>query len=318
MKINDRLAEAAFGAFFFGLLMCAVTQSGFSQGVKAPAGQVMTMNGYSLGQFPDFEKKWHLVTSRFRKDTGEMRLTYANDLAWKALQAKSADYPDGAVFAKIGMMTEEDPDFTSSAVPSGAKRYQLMVRNHKKHPETHGWGYAIFTPTGQATFKPEDQRIESLACNACHEMVPQRGYVFSQPMVLAVGQVSPHAVASEPSQISFTSVDTATLRDDVKKLVPAVFKQVRRVHGPFEKHVFVGTMGEIRHVLIKEAIRTNHPAALISDDTAMFSLTYIDTDKPACDAHGKKGASIISIFTTGPTDSKSPPTTRNEYCEALP
>lgn len=112
------------------------------------AGQT-SMNGYSLKQFPNFIKNFHFVTVRYRKDTSEMRLTYANDKAWGALLAGGTHYSDGAVFAKIGIMTKQDPAFTSSVVPSGGKRYQLMVMHHKKHAATDGWGYALFDMDGK-------------------------------------------------------------------------------------------------------------------------------------------------------------------------
>ncbi len=297
---------------FFGVLLV------FSAAKTAlPEEKADTMNGYSLAQFGSFEKEWHLVTSRYRKDTSEMRLTWANDIAWKALLEKSADYPDGAVFAKIGMMTEDDPDFTSSAVPSGVKRYQFMVRDRKKFPDTQGWGYAIFNGSGHNMSKPEDHDIDSRACSACHEMVPQRGYVFSQPMSLALNTAAP-ILSEATGNITFTTIDAVKLRADVQKHLPADTKQVRRVHGPFEKHVFVGTMGEIRPVLIKEAIRTRHPALLISDDSPLFSLSYINPDKTVCEDHGKKGVSVISLFTTGRPGSQLPPVARNEYCETAP
>ena len=36
-----------------------------------------SMNGILYEEFKDFPSKWEIVTIRFRKDTGEMRLTYA-------------------------------------------------------------------------------------------------------------------------------------------------------------------------------------------------------------------------------------------------
>lgn len=276
-----------------------------------------SMNGYTMAQFKDFEKTWHLVTSRFRRDTGEMRLTYANDIAWKALLEGSSDYPDGAVFAKIGMKTEDDPDFTSSAVPSGARRYQFMVRDRKKHADTTGWGYAIFTPDGKATFSPEDQEIESHACSACHEMVPHRGYVFSQPMTLAAGaQASLPKTPAPAGLMYFETAAAANLREAVRRVLPAGAKEIRRLRGPFEKKVFTGTMGEIRPTLVKEVMRTHSPAALISDSTAFFALAYL-ADKPDCVSHGRKGLSVISMFTVGHTANPAPSLEKNTHCEPL-
>ncbi len=299
-----------FAAVFFLLFLTG--------GASAREPMTDAMNGYTMAQFGDFEKTWHLVTSRFRRDTGEMRLTYANDIAWKALQGGSSDYPDGAVFAKIGMKTEDDPDFTSSAVPSGARRYQFMVRDLKKHADTMGWGYAIFTPDGKATFSPEDQEIESHACSACHEMVPHRGYVFSQPMTLAAGrQAQPPKTPAPQGLMFFETVDVAALPEPVRREVPAGLKQLRRLHGPFEKKVFTGTMGEIRPALIKEALRTRSPAALVDGGTALFALAYVSPDKPDCSADGKKGISVISIFTVGHVANKTPAIEKNTHCEPL-
>ena len=81
------------------------------------------MISMKLSDFKGVEKNWHLVTVRFRKDTQEMRWTFANDGAWKTLSSGSIEYPNGAVFAKIDAVTHEDAQFPSSAVPSGARRF---------------------------------------------------------------------------------------------------------------------------------------------------------------------------------------------------
>jgi hypothetical protein len=136
------------------------------------------MNGIKMSQFPGFAEKWHLVTVRYRKDSNEMRFTYANDLAWKSLQSLKPNYPDGAVFAKIGMMSEADPSFPSSVVPSGAKRFQFMVRDKAKYSDTDGWGYALFDDRGRLF--NDDVKIRTQACVACHRIVPERDFVFSR------------------------------------------------------------------------------------------------------------------------------------------
>src|SRR6185436_10943563 len=80
-----------------GTLVCSFVQAQDKAEIKTFKKD--EMNGYKLSDFPDFEKKWKLVTVRFRKDTGEMRFTYANDLAFENLQKGVIDYPDGAIFA---------------------------------------------------------------------------------------------------------------------------------------------------------------------------------------------------------------------------
>lgn len=305
------LGAALLYFFVFGIAGTVESQS--------PQDSTRDMNGIRLSQFKDFEKNWQLVTTRFRRDSGEMRITYANDIAWQYMQKGVTDYPDGAVFAKIGLMTQDDPDFTSSAVPSGTKRYQFMVRDKKKFAETTGWGYAIFTPDGRTIFSKEDEHIESLACSACHEMVPHRGYVFSQPMALAAGTSTlPVAKPATWNLTSFSTVKVMTLPRLVREHIPAGVTEIRRVRGAFEKNVFGGTMGEIRPTLIKEVMRTRTPAALVSEKSTLFALSFIHPEKAECEAHGKKGLTIVSLHATGKANDKNPPVNRQEHCEPLP
>lgn len=233
------------------------------------------MFGYRLSDYRDFEKKWHPVTVRYRKDTGELRFVYANDLAWKALNAHQTNYPDGAVFAKIAAATETDSAFPSSLQPSKTRRYQFMVRNKSRHKDTDGWGYALFDSAGR-TF---DENPESMvkACAACHQLAASRGFVFSVP-----AELSPFLVDKTPDpprpqtsvQFSDTSVDSLpkTLRD----LIPREFSAVRLLQGPMRVQLFQGTLDEIRPLLAREAIQTQKPAALISENNARFSIVFVD------------------------------------------
>lgn len=275
------------------------------------------MNGYSLKDFPDFIKKWHFVTVRYRKDTGEMRLTYANDKAWEALLAGGKSYPDGATFAKIGIMTQEDPGFTSSVVPSGAKRYQLMVMDKKKHAATDGWGYALFDMEGK-TFE-QNPAEQVAACHACHKLVPERDYVFSQPMRLEIGV--PAAMNSDsgsvlPDRITFVTKVIDTLPPKVKNAVPPGFNEARVIEGELAKSMFQGTIDEIRPVLTKEALRSRLPAVLVNEAGTRFSMAVVKENAPACNLpDGKKGVEIKATYTIKPGPEEKYPIRTLAYCE---
>ncbi|MDE1153336.1 MAG: cytochrome P460 family protein [Micavibrio sp.] len=272
-----------------------------------------SMNGYALADFADFQKNWHFVTVRYRKDTSEMRLTYANDIAWAALNAKSTDYPDGAVFAKIGILTAEDPAFTSSAVPSGARRFQLMVRDKKKFADTNGWGYALFDAHGKASGKDVD--IRSRACDACHALVPERGYVFSEPMRLDVAENPevPQAITPIAGNMVFETVAIAALPKALQEKLPKGAPQVRQLRGSLEKNIFRGTVDEIRPTLAAEARRTDMPAVLASTDGTLFSLMYLDG--AACAGpDGKPGVTIKGFYTTGEVPGKTSNIVPTTYC----
>lgn len=75
-------------------------------------GKIQQMNDISMDQYPEFEKNWKLVTVRYREDSGELRFVYANDLAYQSMQELNPKYPEGSVFAKIGLLSEDDPQFS--------------------------------------------------------------------------------------------------------------------------------------------------------------------------------------------------------------
>jgi len=214
------------------------------------------MNSYTLKHFGNFAKDWHLVTVRYRKDTSEMRFTYANDAAWKALQEKRTDYPDGAVFAKIGAMTQPDPGFTSSMVPSGTRRVQFMVRDRIKHKSTDGWGYALFDSEGK--IYPGDPKAASEACMACHRLVPERGQVFSQVMFME------NYAQTTTARLKFADIDVKTLPKALRAKLPGDVKKARELIGALKEKSFFGTLDEVQPFLTEESTKSGLPAVLLS------------------------------------------------------
>lgn len=281
---------------------------------EQPKTPDVVSSGISLSQYPDFEKKWQLITARYRQDTREMRFVYANTIAVQALRAHVLDYPDGAVFIKIGVATEDDPAFISSSVPLGAKRYQIMLRNRARYVDTDGWGYALFNGEGKELLSESFQKM-SKECQACHQLVPQRGYVFSQIMDLSVNKPSSDRVDtpapilqdSPPRTVAiqFTTLAATALADKIRREIPPDnYKEVRLLQGHIPDHVFSGTVDEIRPTLIKETLRTSHPALMISSDAALFSLVFEDKKAAPCLLpNGQAGTMLRFVY----TDEAQPP-----------
>lgn len=289
-----------------------------------------SMHGIKLADYGDFEKKWKLVTVRFRKDTGELRFTYANGLAWKHLKKLSEkensppgsvekmpieSYPRGAVFAKVGIKTADDPAFVSSAVPSGVRRVQFMVRDEKKFAETDGWGYALFDSAG-STF-PGDLKQASMACAACHKIVPDRGYVFSQFMTglaPAKSQEAPKekSAGGELGRIKFETKAAGSLPEHVQIQLPPKTEVVRMVVGEITKHVFPGTLDEIRPALTQEAVRSGNPTILFSQqkDSVYYSIVYSTKTRGSC-ADGQ--TEFLGVMNT---TEKSTTTQNIRFCES--
>lgn len=285
-------------------------------GTGSFAGQTK-MNGYSLDQFGDFVHDWHFVTVRHRLDTNEMRLTYANDLAWKALKEGKGVYPDGAAFAKVGIMAQEDPAFLSSVMPSGAKRFQLMVYDSKKHPETDGWGYALFDIDGKTfDIDPEGQ---TLACHACHRIVEDRGFVFSQIMDLDVHTPALKAVANGDmrARLEFATEDAANLSKKIQNALPPGTRQVRALQGELRGRIFQGTIDEIRPTLALEAVKSGMPAILYDGDGIRFSIAHIDPESPNCTTpNNTNGTRVRAPHTIAPPGDKTYPVSDNlTFCQ---
>lgn len=257
-----------------------------------------TMNGYSIKQFAGFETKWHFVTPRYRKDISQIRMVYANDIAWKALKAHVSDYPDGAVFAKIAFSTIDDPSFTSSAIPSGSLRYQFMVRDHKKHKDTDGWGYAIFDGAGHGT--EINVETNSQACAACHAIVPERGFVFSLPVSETVkGNFGPVPAAS--SRPTFVAASAEQMPPAVREHLPPGASDIRQMKLPsLEKVGPANKLGEMRPALLAETMKTQLPAVLVNESGTAFAATYLDPARPDCTADdGKKGVMVKEFLLEG-------------------
>lgn len=251
------------------------------------------MNQMKFEDYKDFTKKWHLVTVRFRQDTKEMRLTYANDLAWSTLQSRKTEYPDGAIFGKVGLVTEADPAFPSSAVPSGAKRFQLMLYNKTKFKSTQGWGYALFDERGR-TFN-EDQKVQSAACAACHALVPDRGYVFSRPMHINFGanRLDPVRLAAD-SSLKFEAKPVSAFTKFFRDVIPPTATSIASLEGPIKTNSFSGTLDEIVPFLVDALKRESKPVALYSDEKN-FSVVSASVAGRKCET-GKSPVRIVIYF----------------------
>lgn len=253
------------------------------------------MNGYALSDYENFDKTWKLVTVRHRQDTGEQRFIYANDLAYDALKAGGKDYPDGAVFAKIGAKTGMDPLFPSSAEPAEVSRYQLMVRNSKKHADTGGWGYAVFDSEGRLF--PEPVAQQTTACYACHQVARERSDVFARIAHFDIKKTAPNEASGSKfnAAFEFALVGIETLPAPLSKKIPKPFKNVYRLQGSITKFFFQGTLDEVRPALAHQVWITKQPAALVTDTGDRFSLVFSTERK--CQIHGKEGVELHAAYT---------------------
>lgn len=241
------------------------------------------MNGLSLNQFKDFEK-WNLVTVRYREDVREIRFVYANDIAYAELKS-GEKYPDGATFAKATMKAEDDSAFPDSKVPGSTIRYQFMVHDEKKYADSDGWGYGLFNADGTVIGK--QVVAQTKACVACHRIVPERHFVFSQ--IAKIGLQAPHPqIPQGPPKIEFKTVALSSLKENVRSKIDSRYKSVRLGIGKVFDEVFFGTLYEAWVVVAKQASTSHMPAVLISKDDKYSMVVFPDEESKTCPSRNNK------------------------------
>ena len=249
-------------------------------------GSEVSMNDIKLLQYGDFTQKWKLVTVRFRQDSHEMRFTYANDLAWESMTKGVAVYPDGAVFAKVGFKSGVDPAFNSSIVPSGARRFQFMVKDAKKYAETDGWGYALFQSNGELF--EGDQKTATFSCHACHKLVAERNFVFSEPI-----EVSPvikkirttYNLEKNKSHLFYTSLKAKDYQSNLKKFKNKIGENsLEIIDGDMREYFFGGTLDEVTPLLINHVLLTKKPSGFVSRDQGTFKILKFSKNGKSCSA----------------------------------
>jgi hypothetical protein len=283
-------------SIFALILTCLFAIDAWSYFEEAPE-KISEMNGISFQDFKDFTKKWRLITVRYREDSKEMRLTYANDIAWKEMQQMKPQYSDGAIFAKVGLVTEKDPAFPSSEVPAGAKRYQFMIRDTKKYASTRGWGYALFDAQGHLF--NEDMKSRVRACSACHDIVPERGYVFSRPWNIDFGSKFPDI--NRPNFLGkflrFETKRASEFKTSFTVHLQDKSKSVDSLEGEIKRTTFSGTLDEIVPVLIDNARAKGRASALYVDERN-FSLVAPLMGPASCESP-KARYKVIIYFNSG-------------------
>ncbi|MFZ3229207.1 MAG: cytochrome P460 family protein [Pseudobdellovibrio sp.] len=244
----------------------------------------VSMNDIKLLQYGDFTRDWKLVTVRYRQDSHEMRITYANTIAWNSMKTGSTNFPEGSVFAKVGFKSGVDPAFSSSIVPSGARRFQLMVKDSKKYPETDGWGYALFQSNGELF--EGDVKSVTTACHTCHKLVPERNFIFSEiietsPTIKAAQ--STYTLEKNKSHILFSKIINKEYKNNLKKFKNIfIEKSLEIIQGDLRTYFFGGTLDEITPLLIANTLLTKHASAFVSSDQNTFKILRLSKVKKLC------------------------------------
>jgi hypothetical protein len=144
---------------------------------------VKVPNGLAFSDFRGYEDWKDVAVSQTET---QLKVIVANDVMMNAyrqgLPADGKLFPDGSKIAKIEWIPKKNtvsPYFVM--VPDTLKAVDLIEKDTKRFPDTHGWAYAEFAyDAASDTFKPSDLSPSGGTCGyACHTTVAAKDYIFT-------------------------------------------------------------------------------------------------------------------------------------------
>ncbi len=125
---------------------------------------------------PEGYRDWKFIApAQEAPPLDELRAVLANDVAVEAYKEGVLPFPDGSVLVKLAYKRQQSTEFPPATVPGAPTTVQVMVKDSKKFPDSHGWGFGRFV-----NGKPVDV-AQHETCLACHVgNVKDHDYVFTR------------------------------------------------------------------------------------------------------------------------------------------
>jgi hypothetical protein len=145
----------------------------YSQTAAPKPENVSPIYGVSL---PDGYRDWKFIApAQEAPPLDELRSVLANDIAVEAYKNGTLPFPDGSILVKLAYKRKQSTEFSPATVPGTPTTVQVMVKDSKKYPDSHGWGFGRFI-----NGKPVDEKQHE-TCLACHvDNVVDHDYVFTR------------------------------------------------------------------------------------------------------------------------------------------
>ena len=144
---------------------------------------VKVPNGLAFSDFRGYEDWKDVAVSQTETN---LKVILANDVMMKAyrggLPAAGKLFPDGSKVVKIEWFFKKNPVSPYFVnVPDTLKAVDLIEKDTKRFPDTHGWAYAEFAyDAASDTFKPSELSPSGATCGyACHTTVAAQDYIFT-------------------------------------------------------------------------------------------------------------------------------------------
>jgi hypothetical protein len=140
----------------------------------------LNLGKLSFGDFRGYENWENVAVSQTET---QLKVILANDVMMKAyrqgLPAAGKNFPEGSKIVKIEWSFKRNtvsPYFVQ--VPDTLKAVDVIEKDSKRFPDTHGWAYGDFNyDDASDTFTP--QGTDAKCGFACHTTVAAQDYIFT-------------------------------------------------------------------------------------------------------------------------------------------
>lgn len=158
------------------IITAMVTYSAFAEMI--PETQKVTAKDVEMPK--DF-RQWQRVATSYRTDKNSLRVIIANDIAWKAMQEGGKQFPDGAKIGKITWKEKHHEKWDAAIVPGEFQHIDFMQKDSKQFAATGGWSFSRWLGLD---LKRDHKDMEGQECFACHTIVKDNDYVFTEPAIM--------------------------------------------------------------------------------------------------------------------------------------
>jgi hypothetical protein len=149
--------------------------------IAAQDRYTLKLGKLSFSDFKGYENWKNVAVSQTET---QLKVILANDVMMdayrKGLPADGKLFPEGSKIVKIEWTFKKNPVSPYFVqVPDVLKAVDVIEKDTKRFPDTHGWAYANFIYDAAAdTFTPEGTAPN---CGyACHTAVAAKDYIFTQ------------------------------------------------------------------------------------------------------------------------------------------
>jgi len=193
------MRKALYGVAAIVVLVIAIVGGRFSSAqeqekAKQDKYSLQIPGGLAFSEVRGYEE-WQVVGPSFTEAANVIRVIVANPVMIKAYQegipANGKAFPDGSKIVKLEWTPKKITDLpfsekTPDTVPGDLEQVEFIVKDSKRFPDTHGWGYAMFVyspasdtfaPATTASHPPVGHDAKCGA--ACHELAASKDYIFT-------------------------------------------------------------------------------------------------------------------------------------------